>query len=103
MTESILQEAQRIIHGQRNKDYGHPRENFKNIADLWAAYLGWEINPMDVALMMVLMKVARLETGNYHRDSVTDIAGYAGTIERLQEPVEKPPYFDLDQDNLEDL
>jgi hypothetical protein len=90
MSESILEEAQRIIFGQRNADYGHPRENFKNIADLWTAFKGVEFTPMDVALMMIQVKVARLESGVYHRDSVTDIAGYAGTIERLQEPVEPP-------------
>lgn len=86
--ESVLQEAQRLIHGERATTYGHPRENFKRIADLWTAYLGREIKPLDVGLMMVLMKVARLEQGTYHRDSVTDIAGYAGTLERIfEEPV----------------
>lgn len=87
--ESILEEAQRIIHGQRNKDYGHPRENFAAIAALWNAYIMHKDEPVlllqDVANMMILLKVARLNNGVYHRDSVTDIAGYAGTIERLQE------------------
>lgn len=89
-TESILEEAQRLIHGERATTYGHPRANFSNIADLWTAYLGWEVKPLDVGLMMILMKVARLEQGTYHRDSVTDIAGYAGTLERIfEEPLPK--------------
>jgi hypothetical protein len=82
---NTLEEAQDIIFGARNASYGHPRDNFQNIADLWSAYLGVPITPMDHANMMVLLKVARLKSGVYHRDSVVDIAGYAGTIERLQE------------------
>jgi hypothetical protein len=86
---SVLTDAHELIHGERNKAYGHPRENFKNIADLWTAYKGVEFTPMDVGLMMVLLKVARLENGVYHRDSITDIAGYAGTLERIfEEPAD---------------
>ena len=89
MTESILQEAQRLIHGERNKNYGHPRENFSDIAALFAAYLGREISPIDVANLMVLVKIARVKGTGYHRDSFTDIAGYAGCVERIyEEPVD---------------
>lgn len=87
---STLEEAQEIIFGARNAAYGHPRDNFKNIADLWSAYLGVPITPLDHANMMILLKVARLKRGVYHRDSVVDISGYAGTIERLEEPIEDP-------------
>lgn len=85
---NVLEEAASLINGQRSKDYGHPRDNFNNIASLWTAYLGYEIDPLDVGLMMVLLKVARLESGVYQRDSIVDIAGYAGTLERIfEEPV----------------
>lgn len=92
MTESILEEAQRLIHGQRNKDYGHPRDNINHTARLWSAYLGVEIDALDVSVMMILLKASRMKTtGQYHRDSVVDIAGYAGVAERVyEEPVEDP-------------
>lgn len=93
---NVLEEAAGLINGQRSKDYGHPRDNFKNIADLWTAYLGWEIKPLDVGLMMVLLKVARLENGVYHRDSVIDIAGYAGTLERIFEELIVDPFQRID-------
>lgn len=93
MTESILQEAQRLIHGDRNKNYGHPRENFQDIADLFSAYLGQEITDIDVANLMILVKVARVKETGYHRDSFTDIAGYAGCVERIYE--EPEPKRDL--------
>jgi hypothetical protein len=85
MTESILEEAQRLIHGPRNKNYGHPRENFSEIAALFSGYLGREITDIDVANLMILVKIARVKGTGYHRDSFTDIAGYAGCVERIYE------------------
>ncbi|QGH75684.1 hypothetical protein SEA_DREAMCATCHER_57 [Mycobacterium phage DreamCatcher] len=85
MTESILEEAQRLIHGPRNKNYGHPRENFADISALFSAYLERPITDLDVANLMILVKVARVKGTGYHRDSYTDIAGYAGCAERIYE------------------
>lgn len=87
---SILVEAEALIHGQRSKDYGHPKMNFQRIADLWNAYIKYSttpgvLTPTDTAVMMILLKVARLQQNPTNRDSVVDIAGYAGTIERLWE------------------
>ncbi|AEK09251.1 phosphofructokinase [Mycobacterium phage JC27] len=83
--ESILEEAQRLIHGPRNKNYGHPRENFADISALFSAYLERPITDLDVANLMILVKVARVKGTGYHRDSYTDIAGYAGCAERIYE------------------
>lgn len=89
VSQSILQEAEELIHGQRSRDYGHPKMNFQRIADLWNAYRKYsttpEITPTDTAVMMILLKIARLQQNPTNRDSVVDIAGYAGTIERLWE------------------
>lgn len=85
---TILEDAQEAIFGARNVSYGHPRDNFGHTAKLWSAHKGVEFSAQDVAEFMVLVKLSRLQNG-YHRDSVVDIAGYAGTIERLQEPVEE--------------
>lgn len=88
-TPTILDEAKAMVYGARNESYGHPRNNFAATAALWNAYLfqGARSGPIteeDVAMLMVLLKVARLENG-YHRDSAVDLAGYAATYERLQE------------------
>ena len=45
---------------------------------LWSAYLGTPITARDVALMMVLLKVARTKTGAFNLDDYVDAAGYAG-------------------------
>lgn len=91
-SQSILDEAKSIVSGARRKAYGHPENNFQRIADLWAAYLRCAyptfdvgVTREDVALMMILMKVARLIESPDHRDSLVDLAGYAATIELLWE------------------
>lgn len=74
---SVLNEANNIVNGARNQAYGSAEDNFKNIADLWTAYKNVKFTAVDVALMMNLMKVARLKHSPNHRDSWVDMAGYA--------------------------
>lgn len=59
----ILDRAKECVCGQREQDYGKPEDNFAIIADLWSAYKGTEFNAKDVAVMMSLMKIARIKTG----------------------------------------
>ena len=72
-----LDKAKEIVNGARQENYGSPEKNFANIALYWSVYLSRDIKPTDVALMMVLMKLARLENKPNHEDSWIDIAGYA--------------------------
>ena len=81
--ESVLVEAERIINGQRAIDYGDTLDSFTRIGQLWSPVLGVEVTAEQVALCMVGLKVARAMNG-YHRDSIVDIAGYAGCVERIQ-------------------
>ncbi|MBQ1792587.1 MAG: hypothetical protein II008_20625 [Oscillospiraceae bacterium] len=74
----LLEKAISIVCEDRNQQYGGPEDTFKDIARLWAAYLDDQIGPEDVAIMMILMKVARLKASSYQSsDSWVDIAGYA--------------------------
>ncbi len=86
---SVLKEAHKIIYGDREKTYGKPSKNLDTIAKMWSAYLTAvgerDLNPKDVATMMVLLKAARLANDQTHRDSVVDICGYAALIERCDE------------------
>ncbi|WP_078323634.1 DUF6378 domain-containing protein [Mycobacteroides salmoniphilum] len=82
MSETILQEAERLINGDRQDTYGPPSDSFREIADLWATYLDTEVTAHDVANLMILMKVSRSKRG-FHRDSYVDIGGYAGLTEKL--------------------
>lgn len=74
--QGVLETAHDLIHGDRLQHYGHPNINFSRIAGSWTQYTGATITPMDVCVMMILLKAQRMAEG-YHRDSVIDIGGYA--------------------------
>ena len=85
-SETVLQEAQRLVHGDRNAAYGHPRIDYKATGRMFGAilerWLGREIPdvpPRIAALMMVAVKVSR-EAGKHKRDNCTDMAGYAECV-----------------------
>jgi hypothetical protein len=82
---SVLDEAKDIIYGDREKTYGKPSKNLETIAVFWSEYIGTKLSAKDVAVMMVLLKAARLRNDISHRDSVVDICGYAALIERCDE------------------
>ena len=84
MTETILEEAQRIVHADREAVYAHPSEDYARVARLWSAFLGVEIRPDQAAICMALVKVARLAHTPAHRDSLVDLAGYAEVAARIQ-------------------
>ena len=81
--KSICDEAKYITGEERIKMYGHPKENFKDIADLWSVYLKTEVKATDVAHLMILMKIAR-QRGGFKRDNIVDIAGYARNVAQIE-------------------
>ena len=76
-SSDYIKKAIELVDGQRAIDYGDKTLNHQNIADLWNAYLGTEISAHDVAICMLLVKVARLKN-MCTDDCYVDIAGYAG-------------------------
>ncbi len=85
----LLDEAKQIITGDRQDAYGSPEDSFYLIAQLWDAYLSAhprdkktlgkemsQIEPIDVARMMTLLKIARMVCGQDKRDNYADAAGY---------------------------
>lgn len=78
MTRSeVLQTAEKMVCGHREQDYGSPEDSFRKIAALWSAYTGTTFTALDVASMMALLKLARIQTGTATDDSFVDLAGYA--------------------------
>lgn len=74
--EEILKEAEKLINGERAKDYGDAKQNFQDIADMWSVFLGQRITRQQVAACMILVKTARLMKSD-KEDSWLDICGYA--------------------------
>lgn len=78
-----LEAAAALINGDREKDYGTPQENFQRIATCWEMYIGVTIAPHDVALMMAMLKIARLAHDPSKEDSYIDAAGYMALANEL--------------------
>lgn len=89
ITNDILAEADRIINGERQEQYGKAEDNFDLIAQYWEIYLdnknndgNYRITTQDVATMQMLLKIARTQGGQAKRDNYVDIAGYAALAAR---------------------
>jgi hypothetical protein len=74
---SVLLEAEEAVCSDRNKHYGDPEDNFNDIAKLWTAYKNVLFTRGDVAVLMTLVKIARMKTSPDLKDHWVDIAGYA--------------------------
>lgn len=85
---TILEEAQSLVYGAREDDYGNPRDNMRAVGALWESYLSAkgltniEFTAGDVAVMLLLLKLGRYATGRGKRDTYVDIAGYAAVLAR---------------------
>ena len=103
----ILDTAKKCVCGERETDYGKPENSFETIGLLWGIYLRAahpklkkvfsmnEVTPKDVAVMMALLKVARIANGNTP-DSYVDLAGYAacaGEIATQNDDADAAPQF----------
>jgi hypothetical protein len=91
MTETILEEAARLVNGPRRAEYGHPKTNFAEIAEMWSVILSvpgrspfLRVTSDEVILMMLCLKICRGKQ-SYKRDTAVDIAGYAQCWELVNE------------------
>lgn len=90
--EHLLAVASKLTLGERNKAYGEPHANHTQIARLWNAYLRARaehegvdcatIDAEDVAICMVLLKVARaaqrqMQPDPVNFDTFVDMVAYA--------------------------
>lgn len=79
--EYFLDEAKAVVCNDRENQYGSPEDNFSSITTLWETYLDLKTKPYqltvtDVAIMMCLMKIARISSGSFKEDSWIDAIGY---------------------------
>jgi len=80
----IIDEVSKCVNTERNNSYGEPADNFRAIAEFWNVYLASRgvsmpqpLNATDVSVMMGLLKIARIATGDAKLDNFIDLAGYA--------------------------
>lgn len=83
--ESAVEEAHRLVHGNRGADYGHPIEDYTRTGRMWGAILGLpDLDPRTCCLMMAALKVSR-EVNKHKRDNLVDLAGYAECAQMVAE------------------
>jgi hypothetical protein len=76
-SSETLATAAALIGGDRNETHGNIADNMQKIANLWNAYLGTQtIEAKDAAIMMALVKAARIRTGQPTDDHFIDFVGY---------------------------
>lgn len=82
----ILCIASELVSITREGQYGDPNSNFAVIARLWGIYLGRELTSHDVAVLMALLKIGRVITGDKTKtDNYIDAAGYIAIAGELAE------------------
>lgn len=81
---NVLEEANKLVHGDRNADYGHPLDDFSKTAAMWSAILGVHVTPEKVGLCMCAVKISR-QLNKPKPDNLIDLAGYAETVNMVIE------------------
>ena len=86
-TEKLFEQVINTLHS-RGADYGHPITNHKRIAELWSAYLGYPIQPNEVAILMCLLKISRQAQDPRVDDNYTDALGYIAIAKTITEAMQ---------------
>ena len=74
--------AEKTICRDRQDVHGNPENTFELIAQYWSTFLSAETNQTvtlcgaDVAAMMALFKIARMQVNPFHHDNIVDGLGY---------------------------
>ena len=73
----ILDTAKEYVTKDRAAQHGDMESNLTTIAEYWGIHLGMHVAPHDVAVMMTLLKAARIKSSPENPDHWIDCAGYS--------------------------
>ncbi|MFN3347398.1 DUF6378 domain-containing protein [Pseudorhodoplanes sp.] len=68
------------VMAERDAAYGDPAISMAAVAARWSLTLGRRVTPAQVVLCMLDLKLVRLAHDPSHRDSATDVIGYAALL-----------------------
>ena len=72
----ILRTAEEYVTKDRAAEHGDMEDNFTTIALYWSVHLGTDVTAIDVAVMMTLLKLARMRGNEQNLDNWVDGCGY---------------------------
>jgi hypothetical protein len=72
----VLDTAKEYVTKDRAADHGNMEDNFSTIGKYWSVHLGVDVSATDVAVMMTLLKAARIKSNPSHPDNWIDACGY---------------------------
>ena len=84
MTDSVLEEADHIVSVDRQKDYGHPYDDYTKVAKIASVIFGIEATAEQCAMFMIGVKMSR-QLNKHKRDNLVDMAGYVKVLDMIIE------------------
>jgi hypothetical protein len=94
---AVLRDAEAVVNGPRQEQYGDPVETCERIGMAWAGILGLPgVSAREVALMMAALKLVREANETSHYDNLVDAAGYVAIAQLAAEQ-------EQDEEDQEDL
>ena len=72
----VLDTAKEYVTKDRAADHGNMEDNFSTIGKYWSVHRGVDVSATDVAVMMTLLKAARIKSNPSHPDNWIDACGY---------------------------
>ena len=81
--ESILLQADKIVNGDRNEQYGDPNIAFEEYRTILKATFGIDLTSAQICKVLMAIKLGRMKY-KYKEDSLVDLCGYAEILNRLE-------------------
>ena len=80
--EMMLKHAAGVVENRR-RQYGDATALFDHIAKRWSRVLGIRVTPVQVAVCVMDLKMARLAHNPKHLDSLVDVLGYGACLREI--------------------
>lgn len=88
----ILQQAHQIVNQDRQNTYGHPKDDYTKVINIYETLTGQKLTLNDAILFMISVKLARLRTnleqGQLHHDTLLDTIGYLTCLNMIHHHTE---------------
>lgn len=81
--KSVLLEAESIVNGDRDVQYGDSLKAFTEYSNILETNFGIKLTPSEICKVQMAIKLGRLKY-KYKRDSIVDLCGYAEILNRLE-------------------